>query len=182
MGTAGFIHQLAENCAAIWKQDESLFPSWDPACLDVSLFRREVPEEKQVDGPSPPQRDPGHKKSAWLLFHLPKSKVSKQSLLNIFRPQSLTPFSKRLPNSKGSPHPMMAHTGSLPTMPSKPLYGALSPAIEQNYTRRIPHRRHYGVKRSICESVATAPQCQLESNIMLLALPCVPLLSRRFHR
>lgn len=37
MGWAGELHQLAENCAAIWKPRETpALPSWDPACLDLS--------------------------------------------------------------------------------------------------------------------------------------------------
>jgi hypothetical protein len=75
MGWAGELHQLAENCAAIW--NKTAFPPWDPACLDVSLFtKEEYPADQQVDGPPPPQKHPDHRKSQWLLFHLPKSKVS----------------------------------------------------------------------------------------------------------
>lgn len=74
MGWAGELHQLAENCAAIW--NKTAFPTWDPACLDVSPFtKREYPAGEQIDGPPAPQKHPDHKKSAWLLFHLPKSKV-----------------------------------------------------------------------------------------------------------
>lgn len=67
MGTVGFIHQVAENRTAVWKQDESLCPAWASACLDISMFTREVPGEKQIDGPPPPERDVRRKKSAWLL-------------------------------------------------------------------------------------------------------------------
>lgn len=75
MGWAGELHQLAENCAAIWKGTNP--PSWDPACLDLSLFTKPAPPEAQkVDGPPSPERHPDHKKAAWALFHLPKSKVS----------------------------------------------------------------------------------------------------------
>jgi len=74
MGWAGELHQLAENCAAIW--NKTAFPPWDPTCLDVSLFtKEEYPADQQVDGPTPPQKHPDHRKSQWLLFHLPKSKV-----------------------------------------------------------------------------------------------------------
>lgn len=74
MGWAGELHQLAENCAAIW--NKTAFPTWDPACLDVSPFtKREYPADEQIDGPPAPQKHRDHKKSQWLLFHLPKSKV-----------------------------------------------------------------------------------------------------------
>lgn len=74
MGWAGELHQLAENCAAIW--NKTAFPTWDPACLDLSLFTKpDYPADQQVDGPSPPQKHPDHKRAQWLLFHLPKSKV-----------------------------------------------------------------------------------------------------------
>lgn len=74
MGWAGELHQLAENCAAIWKGTK--FPDWDPACLDLSVFTKpDPPQEQKVDGPSPPERHPDHKTAAWALFHLPNSKV-----------------------------------------------------------------------------------------------------------
>lgn len=74
MGWAGEFHQLAENCAAIWNKTE--FSPWDPACLDLTAFtKKEYPADQQVEGPSPPQKHPDHKKAQWLLFHLPKSKV-----------------------------------------------------------------------------------------------------------
>lgn len=74
MGWAGEFHQLADNCAAIWNKTAP--PPWDPACLDVSIFtKKPYPADQQVDGPPPPQKHPGHRKSHWLLFHLPKSKV-----------------------------------------------------------------------------------------------------------
>lgn len=75
MGWAGEFHQIAENCAAIW--NKTAFPPWDPACLDVSPFtKKDYPADQQVEGPPPPQKHSGHKKAQWLLFHLPKSKVS----------------------------------------------------------------------------------------------------------
>ncbi|KAG8160791.1 hypothetical protein KVR01_009055 [Diaporthe batatas] len=75
MGWAGELHQLAENCAAIW--NNTAFPTWDPACLDLSrLTKPEYPADQQVDGPPSPEKHPGHKKSQWLLFHLPKVKAA----------------------------------------------------------------------------------------------------------
>lgn len=75
MGWAGFTHQLAENCYAIIHK--TTFPSWDPACLDLSrLTKKEVPEKEMVDGPKPQQRHPDHKAGVSLLFHLPKSKAA----------------------------------------------------------------------------------------------------------
>lgn len=75
MGWAGLTHQLAENCYAIVNQTP--FPSWDPACLDLSrLTKPDVPEESKVDGPPAPQRHPGHLPAEMLLFHLPKSKAA----------------------------------------------------------------------------------------------------------
>ena len=77
MGWAGEMHQLAENCAAIWNSPSSpALPSWDPACLDLSrVTKPDLPKDQQVDGPVPPLRHPDHKLGQWLLFHLPKSKT-----------------------------------------------------------------------------------------------------------
>ncbi|XHG06608.1 hypothetical protein AWENTII_009795 [Aspergillus wentii] len=76
MGWTGLAHQLAENCYAITHQTP--FPSWDPACLDVSRLVKgeDIPEESKVDGPPVPERHPDHTKSEYLLFHLPKSKAA----------------------------------------------------------------------------------------------------------
>ncbi|KAL1953356.1 hypothetical protein VTO42DRAFT_2977 [Malbranchea cinnamomea] len=84
MGWAGELHQLAENCAAVWKTLEnptldikSLLPPWDPACLDLSrVTAPDVPEDQRVDGPVSPLRHPDHRVGQWLLFHLPKSKIA----------------------------------------------------------------------------------------------------------
>lgn len=81
MGWAGEMHQLADNCAAIWKaQNEGkalLLPPWDPSCLDLSrVTKPDLPEEERVDGPVTPLRHPDHKPGQWLLFHLPKSKAA----------------------------------------------------------------------------------------------------------
>ncbi|KAI1375120.1 transferase family-domain-containing protein [Hypoxylon crocopeplum] len=78
MGWAGELHQLAENCAAIWKSPENpTLPAWDPACLDLSrVTKPDPPEDQLVDGPVSPLRHPDHKVGQWLLFHLPKSKTA----------------------------------------------------------------------------------------------------------
>ena len=78
MGWAGELHQLAENCSAIWKSPESpSLPPWDPACLDLSrVTKPDPPEDQLVDGPVQPLRHPDHKLGQWLLFHLPKSKAA----------------------------------------------------------------------------------------------------------
>jgi hypothetical protein len=85
MGWAGEMHQLAENCAAIWRSlkagqvdsgDSAGMPSWDPACLDLSRFTKpDLPEDQRVDGPVQPLRHADHRPGQWLLFHLPKSKT-----------------------------------------------------------------------------------------------------------
>ncbi|KAG9255119.1 uncharacterized protein F5Z01DRAFT_75111 [Emericellopsis atlantica] len=79
MGWAGEMHQLADNCAAIWKSSEDIpasLPAWDPACLDLSRVTvADPPEEQRVDGPVSPLRHPDHKTGQWLLFHLPRSKT-----------------------------------------------------------------------------------------------------------
>lgn len=80
MGWAGSLHQLAENCAAIWKSSDdspASLPPWDPACLDLSRFTKpDVPEDQRVDGPVSPLRHPNHRPGKFLLFHLPKSKMA----------------------------------------------------------------------------------------------------------
>jgi len=78
MGWAGELHQLAENCAAIWKSPQNpALPAWDPACLDLSrVTKPDLPENQRVDGPVPPLRHADHKVGQWLLFHLPKSKAA----------------------------------------------------------------------------------------------------------
>lgn len=78
MGWAGEMHQLAENCAAIWRdREDPAFPSWDSACLDLTrIMKPEVPEEHRVDGPESPERHADHKVGQWLLFHLSKTKMA----------------------------------------------------------------------------------------------------------
>lgn len=78
MGWAGELHQLAENCAAVWKsEDNPALPPWDSACLDLSrLTKPDPPEDQRVDGPVSPERHPDHRELQWLLFHLPKSKAA----------------------------------------------------------------------------------------------------------
>lgn len=74
MGWAGEMHQLAENCAAVFRG--SALPPWDKACLDLSrVTKPDLPPEQRVEGPVAPLRHPDHKAGQWLLFHLPKSKT-----------------------------------------------------------------------------------------------------------
>lgn len=80
MGWAGLAHQLAENCYAV--TNGKPFPSWDPACLDVSrVTKPEVAEESKVDGRPAPQHHPDHIPAEMLLFHLPKSKAAELKIL-----------------------------------------------------------------------------------------------------
>ena len=78
MGWAGELHQLAENCAALWKNPRvPALPSWDPACLDLSrITRPDPPEDQRIDGPPQPSRDPDRRDGRPLLFHLSKSKTA----------------------------------------------------------------------------------------------------------
>lgn len=74
MGWAGEMHQLAENCAAVF--NSAPLPAWDKACLDLSrVTKPDLPEDQRVAGPVAPLRHPDHKPGQWLLFHLPKSKT-----------------------------------------------------------------------------------------------------------
>ncbi|KAK1987829.1 acyltransferase [Colletotrichum cereale] len=76
MAWAGFVHQLAENCYAFAKG--TAYPTWDPACLDLSrLLKPEPPEEEKVEGPPPPDKHPDHLGCCSYLFHLPKSKAAR---------------------------------------------------------------------------------------------------------
>ncbi|OJJ04313.1 hypothetical protein ASPVEDRAFT_136175 [Aspergillus versicolor CBS 583.65] len=89
MGWAGEMHQLADNCAAIWNaQNEGktlVLPPWDSNCLDLSrVTKPDLPEDQRVDGPGTPLKHPDHKPGQWLLFHLPKSKAAE--LKNIASP------------------------------------------------------------------------------------------------
>lgn len=76
MGWAGEMHQLAENCAAIF--NSTPLPPWDKACLDLSrVTKPDLPEDQRVEGPVAPLRHPDHRPGQqWLLFHLPKSKTA----------------------------------------------------------------------------------------------------------
>ncbi|KAL4753114.1 hypothetical protein BDW72DRAFT_169357 [Aspergillus terricola var. indicus] len=78
MGWAGELHQLADNCAALWRApDAPALPPWDRSCLDPSrVTKPDPPEDQRVDGPVSPLRHPGHAVGQWLLFHLPKSKAA----------------------------------------------------------------------------------------------------------
>ncbi|TPX18760.1 uncharacterized protein E0L32_002617 [Thyridium curvatum] len=75
LGFGNFVRQLADNCRAIANKTE--FPSFDPKCLDRSRFiAPTVAEESRVDAPPRADRNPAHKDSQALIFHLPKSKAA----------------------------------------------------------------------------------------------------------
>jgi hypothetical protein len=87
MGWAGELHQLADNCAALWRASAGKpdisevaganLPPWDPGCLDLSrLTKPDPPENQRINGPTPPLRHPDHRVGQWLLFHLPKNKAA----------------------------------------------------------------------------------------------------------
>ncbi|KAL1854398.1 hypothetical protein Daus18300_011497 [Diaporthe australafricana] len=73
MGWSNFTRQLADNCFAI--SNGTAFPAWDPACIDVSRFTRDLPETEQVDGPPVAPRHPDHPEQQAVLFHMPMSKA-----------------------------------------------------------------------------------------------------------
>ncbi|EMD67887.1 hypothetical protein COCSADRAFT_349151 [Bipolaris sorokiniana ND90Pr] len=74
MGWNAFTRQLSANCYAI--ANSSSFPLWDPACLDVSRFTKDVPKDSLVEGPPVAQKHAGHLEQQSVLFHLPKSKAA----------------------------------------------------------------------------------------------------------
>lgn len=89
-GFAGFMEQLAENCYAIAHGTE--FPSFDPRCLDRSLFTSlgfekaddtsseppQAPSKAQLHAPPAPYDGrPQNMALQSLLFHLPKSKAAR---------------------------------------------------------------------------------------------------------
>jgi len=79
MGWAGELHQLAENCHAIWNSPVNPpLPPWDKANLDRARFLPPaiIPEDQLISGPPPPLRHPEHRQCQFLLFHLPKSKIA----------------------------------------------------------------------------------------------------------
>ncbi|KAF1919406.1 transferase [Ampelomyces quisqualis] len=79
-GATYFFKQLAENCYALKKSTK--FPSFDPRCLNRSLFgvpgfdRPSLPTQPQIDAPPRAHRNSEHKPSQSLIFHLPKSKAT----------------------------------------------------------------------------------------------------------
>lgn len=75
-GWASFTKQLAENCYAVF--NNTALPSFDPRCLDRTLFATPSdPGEQQIDAPPRPDRHPQHRlQSQSLLFHLPKSRAA----------------------------------------------------------------------------------------------------------
>ncbi|KAJ4387462.1 hypothetical protein N0V93_008054 [Gnomoniopsis smithogilvyi] len=74
MGWNAFTRQLAENCYAI--ANSSSFPPWDPACLDVSRFTKNISKDSFVEGPPVAQKHADHPEQQAVLFHLPRSKAA----------------------------------------------------------------------------------------------------------
>ncbi|KAK1621930.1 hypothetical protein BDP81DRAFT_476709 [Colletotrichum phormii] len=88
-GWAGELHQLAENCAAVWAVSASAsgakvasaatlpeLPPWDPACVDLSrVTAPDPPADQLVDAPPRPSRHPDQRAASRLLFHIPRSKL-----------------------------------------------------------------------------------------------------------
>ncbi|KAL7945553.1 transferase family domain-containing protein [Trichoderma barbatum] len=80
MGWAGYTRQLAENCFAML--NKTMFPTWDPKNMDLSLLSKtEPPEDQKIEGPPAPERHPDHVQGVALLFHLPKSKAAELKML-----------------------------------------------------------------------------------------------------
>ncbi|KAF1848165.1 uncharacterized protein K460DRAFT_308124 [Cucurbitaria berberidis CBS 394.84] len=80
MGFTSFVKQLAENCYAI--ANTTAYPSFDPKCLDRSLFgslgfdRPSTSKEPQVEAHPRPARNSDHRQSQSLMFHLRKSRAA----------------------------------------------------------------------------------------------------------
>ncbi|KAK1778991.1 hypothetical protein QBC45DRAFT_412421 [Copromyces sp. CBS 386.78] len=71
MSWYGYARQIAENCNAIF--NNTTFPSWDPAALDLSRLCKPQPSpEAMITVPPALKRHPGHSKGVSLLFHLPE--------------------------------------------------------------------------------------------------------------
>ncbi|KAK8066147.1 hypothetical protein PG997_012894 [Apiospora hydei] len=82
VGWRNFTRQLSDNCRAIWDARATggapQWPSWDPACIDVSRFTKQLPQDQLVDGPPVAPRHPklpSEDQFESVLFHLPKSKA-----------------------------------------------------------------------------------------------------------
>lgn len=82
VGANGFWEQLAENCFSIVNSTSP--PSFDPRCLDRSLFNVPgFPNSKtspsiapKTDAPPRAHKNIQHKPSQFIMFHLPKSKAA----------------------------------------------------------------------------------------------------------
>jgi hypothetical protein len=78
MGWHYFVRQLADNCAAVVAASEdnkTRFPVWDPACIDVSCFNKDMPELEGVNIPPQAGRHPDHVEQQLILFHLLDTKA-----------------------------------------------------------------------------------------------------------
>ncbi|KAK8058894.1 Trichothecene 3-O-acetyltransferase [Apiospora phragmitis] len=84
VGWGNFTRQLADNCRAIWDAQAAgggapQWPLWDPACIDVARFTKQLPRDQLVDGPAVAPRHPdlpAEDRFEAVLFHLPKSKAA----------------------------------------------------------------------------------------------------------
>ncbi|KAK8111612.1 uncharacterized protein PG998_008069 [Apiospora kogelbergensis] len=88
VGWSNFTRQLAENCRAVWDVRATggapQWPPWDPACIDVSRFTKQLPKDQLIDGPPVAPRHPNLPPAdKWeaVLFHLPKSKAAELKAL-----------------------------------------------------------------------------------------------------
>ena len=145
MGWSGLTHQLAENCYA--HVNQTPFPAWDPACLDLSrLTKPQIPEASLVDGPPAPQRHPDHTVSESLFFHLPKSKAAELKKLATPTPappngpispiDTVTGFLRRMLSRPAPPAPTTTTTTTTPAdVPWISTYDAFCAFIWRTVTR-----------------------------------------------
>lgn len=74
-GASGLVHQLAAHCHSLGHGSSP--PTWDESLIDrCRLIPLAVPEEAMVDPQPSAPRHPDWLPCAWLLFHIPLSKVA----------------------------------------------------------------------------------------------------------
>ena len=74
-GTSGLVHQLAAHCYSL--EHGTSPPTWDASLIDRCRFiPPPIPEGAMVDPQLSPPRHPDWLSCAWLLFHIPPSKVA----------------------------------------------------------------------------------------------------------
>ena len=75
IGTSSFVHQLAAHCHSL--RHGTLSPFWDESLIDRRrLIPPLVPVEAMEDPQPSPPRHPDWLPCAWLLFHIPLSKIA----------------------------------------------------------------------------------------------------------